>query len=172
MSNSNRSNMSGGWAEKLTNASASKLSNVSNVSSKPVATLPSTSAATKSKKPHPVNADSLQPNTFNGKEILHYLSTSYNTHLQHAKEDKEGENIKVYRSLESSSQWKTKPSSTKIAASSANTAGPNSKSKYNSKNVIRNQRDSTGKTNGNIDLLFELNRSIYQQQQHQLAHKK
>ena len=172
MSNSNRSNMSGGWAEKLTNASASKLSNVSNVSSKPVATLPSTSAATKSKKPHPVNADSLQPNTFNGKEILHYLSTSYNTHLQHAKDDKEGENTKVYRSLESSSQWKTKPTSTKIAASSANTAGPNSKSKYNSKNVIRNQRDSTGKTNGNIDLLFELNRSIYQQQQHQLAHKK
>ena len=86
--------MSGGWAEKLTNASASNLSNVSNVSSKPVTTLPSsTSAAIKSKKPHPVNADSLQPNTFNGKEILHYLSTSYNTHLQHAKEDKEGENI-------------------------------------------------------------------------------
>lgn len=162
--------MSGGWAEKLTKASAS---NVSDVSNKPVTSVPSTPAATKSKKPHHVaDADSLQPNTFNGKEILHYLSTSYNTHLQHAKDDKEGENTKVYRSLESSSQWKTKPSSTKIAASSANTAGPNSKSKYNSKNVIRNQRDSTGKTNGNIDLLFELNRSIYQQQQHQLAHKK
>lgn len=165
--------MSGGWAEKLIDASGSKASNVSNVANKPVIALPSTSAATKSKKPHPVHDDPLQPNTFNGKEILHYLNTSYNTHLQNAKADKEGENTKVYRSLESSSQWKTKPSSsTKIAASSASTSGPNSKSRYNSKNVIRNQRDSTGKTNGNIDLLFELNRSIYQQQQHQLAHKK
>ena len=161
--------MSGGWAEKLTSSSGS---NMANVSSKPVTTLPSTYVATKSKKPHPVSADSLQPNTFNGKEILQYLSTSYKMHLQNAKDDKEGENTKVYRSLESSSQWKIKPSSTKIAASSANTAGPNSKSKYNSKNVIRNQRDSTGKTNGSIDLLFELNRSIYQQQQHQLANKK
>ena len=161
-----RSNMSGGWAEKLTNASASSKPN------KSVSSLPTVRAETKAKKPQHVPSEMLQPNSFNSKEILQYLSTSYSTHIQQANDDKEGERVKLYRSLESSSQWNTKPSSTKIATATTNTPGANTKNKYNSKNVIRNQRDSHGKSSGNIDLLFELNRSIYQQQQHQQANKK
>lgn len=157
--------MTDAWAAKLSNVSASRNS------TKPTASLPSKATETKSRKPNPAHSESVQHSTFNGKEILQYLSDSYNSHVQSAKEDKDGRTVKLYRSLESSSQWKTK-SSTKIASPITNSPGTNAKSKYNSKTVIRNQRDSQGKANGNIDILFELNRSIYQQQQHQHANKK
>lgn len=148
--------MSGDWAEKLTSTSSAGSSSRNSPAL-------SGSSPAKSKKPHLAS-------TFNGKEVLQYLHDSYNTHLQEAKEDKLGEDIKVYRSLESTSQWKTKPSFSKNAGTS--TSGETTKNKHSSRTVIRNQQDSSGKSNGSLDILFELNRSIYQQQHQQQSGKK
>ena len=73
---------------------------------------------------------------------MDYLHNNYNTYLTHAREDKEGEKYKVYKSLESPNQWTSKPKN-----------GP--------KEVIRNRNGS----NGTLDLLFEINRSVYQQRE-------
>ncbi|CAX43266.1 conserved hypothetical protein [Candida dubliniensis CD36] len=81
---------------------------------------------------------------FNSREVLDYLHTNYTTYLNHAREDKEGEKYKVYRSLESPNQWTSKPSG-----------------KNGPKEVIRNRHGN----NGTLDLLFEINRSVYQQRQ-------
>lgn len=79
---------------------------------------------------------------FNSREVMDYLHNNYNTYLTHAREDKEGEKYKVYKSLESPNQWTSKPKN-----------GP--------KEVIRNRNGS----NGTLDLLFEINRSVYQQRE-------
>ena len=79
---------------------------------------------------------------FNSREVMDYLHNNYNTYLTHAREDKEGKKYKVYKSLESPNQWTSKPKN-----------GP--------KEVIRNRNGS----NGTLDLLFEINRSVYQQRE-------
>ena len=94
---------------------------------------------------------------FNAKEILSYLSSSFNSYLQDAKNDKLGDTIKVYRSLESSSQWKTSKVSNE---NGGNTNG--NKNRYTPKEVIR-----SGNKSDTLDLMFEINRSIYQQQKEQ-----
>lgn len=91
----------------------------------------------------------LQP--YNTQEVLDYLNSNFAKYTQQAKEDKEGEHVKIYRSLESSSQWTTKMSSSSSTSSQGS-------GKYGVKDVIRNKSNSN-----TLDLLFEINRSIYQQ---------
>ncbi|ODV80729.1 uncharacterized protein CANTADRAFT_47366 [Suhomyces tanzawaensis NRRL Y-17324] len=55
-------------------------------------------------------------NKYNVGEVLAYLSDTFNAHVQEAKQDKAGETIKTYRSLEASSQWKTTKPARKEAA--------------------------------------------------------
>ncbi|KAL1573050.1 hypothetical protein MG5_03256 [Candida albicans P57072] len=105
--------MASDWAAKLSGASASP-----------------------ERKPRKKDAE------FNSREVMDYLHNNYNTYLTHAREDKEGEKYKVYKSLESPNQWTSKPKN-----------GP--------KEVIRNRNGS----NGTLDLLFEINRSVYQQRE-------
>lgn len=81
------------------------------------------------------------PPTFNAHEIKQFLQSNYESYLNKAREDKDGENYKVYRSLESSNQWETQV-------------------KSSPKNVLRNRPQSS-----TVDILFEINRSIYQQRQ-------
>ncbi|RCK64455.1 hypothetical protein Cantr_00452 [Candida viswanathii] len=85
-------------------------------------------------------------------QVLDYLKSEYSSYLARAKEDKEGENYKVYRSLESPNQW-----------TSNTTSSRQSSSKYNPKEVIRNRPGN----NNTLDLLFEINRSVYQQRERQ-----
>ncbi|RLV94975.1 hypothetical protein JA1_001314 [Spathaspora sp. JA1] len=142
--------MSSDWAAKLANVSKSK--------SPPVTTptvneRKNSNVKNKKSTPTPKASPEIESN-FNSSEILQYLNTNYSKYVQLAKQDKEGDQIKIYRSLESSSQWttQTKPSTT--------TGGS---SKYNAKDVIRNKNGSTN--NNTLDLLFEINRSIYQQKE-------
>ncbi|KAL6453151.1 hypothetical protein SBY92_000499 [Candida maltosa Xu316] len=73
------------------------------------------------------------------------MSSSYSSYITKAKDDKEGEKYKIYRSLESPNQWTSKSSS----------------HKHTPKEVIRNRSGN----NGTLDLLFEINRSVYQQRE-------
>lgn len=63
---------------------------------------------------------------FNAREIADFLKSSYDKQVQEAKNSKDGESIKFYKPLESSTQWKTK--SAKSATNSGNHS-KNSKSK-------------------------------------------
>ena len=80
------------------------------------------------------------PPTFNPQEIKQFLHTNYQSYLTKAREDKDGEQYKVYKSLESSNQWETQV--------------------VNPRNVLRNRPQSN-----TVDIIFEINRSIYQQRQ-------
>lgn len=48
---------------------------------------------------------------YNASEVLSFLSARFNEELSQAKADKSGEKFKIYQSLESSSGWTTKTSS-------------------------------------------------------------
>lgn len=101
---------------------------------------------------------------FNGKEILDYLSRSYNANIEEAKKDKQGSNVRVYRSLESSSQWETKVSGLKATAARGNqNSRDNNKKKNNSGNSKQN-RSNLQKQGAHFDVLYELNKSIQNQQ--------
>lgn len=65
------------------------------------------------------------------KDVLKYLNTTYNNYLKLAKDNNGGEKVKVYKSLDSSSQWKTK---------------------HSSANSMKN--------GGHINILFEINKSV------------
>lgn len=85
-------------------------------------------------------------------QVLDYLKSEYTNYLTKAKEDKEGEKYKVYRSLESPNQW---------TSNTGNNRQNNNKN--NPKEVIRNRPGN----NNTLDLLFEINRSVYQQRERQ-----
>ncbi|KAG7661232.1 uncharacterized protein J8A68_005228 [[Candida] subhashii] len=106
----------------------------------------------------PETTESQQP-PFNSQEVLQYFNSNFSKYLQQAKEDKQGEHIKIYRSLESSSQWTTKISSYSSSTGQGGSSG-NERTKHSAKDVIRNKSNTTNNT---LDLLFEINRSIYQQ---------
>lgn len=80
--------------------------------------------------------------SFNSTEILEYLHRNFQKHLANSNTLID---TVLYKSQEGNSQWKTKPPSKKI------------NSKYNPRTVIRLDQKAS------LDLLFELNRSIYQQ---------
>ncbi|KAK6459793.1 uncharacterized protein RJT20DRAFT_22787 [Scheffersomyces xylosifermentans] len=188
--------MSSGWAAKLatpttnskqssptaTNTSSANSPNSTNNSRR----TNSGQASTKGKKnttnkestpnPHPSERPSgaatgtpqavAQAESFNAKEVLAYLNSTYNSYLAQAKNDKSGESVKVYRSLESNSQWKTKSSN----GGANNSNGSGNKNRYNPKDVIRNS--NSGNNSDTLDLVFEINRSIYQQQREQKEQSK
>lgn len=96
----------------------------------------------------PATASASPSLPFNSDEVLQYLHRNFQKNLANANTLNE---TRVYNSLEGSSQWKTKPQ--------PNNKKPYNNPKYNPRAVIRSDQKSN-----NIDLLFELNRSIYQQQ--------
>ena len=101
---------------------------------------------------------------FNGKEILDYLSRSYNANIEEAKKDKQGSNVRLYRSFESSSQWETKASGLKATAARGHqNSRDNNKKKNNSGNSKQN-RSNLQKQGAHFDVLYELNKSIQNQQ--------
>ncbi|KAK6205671.1 uncharacterized protein RJT21DRAFT_17775 [Scheffersomyces amazonensis] len=118
---------------------------------------------------------------FNADEILTYLSKSYESHIQEAKKDKAGENIKIYKSLDASSPWKSsssKPNNSNnlnINTTSTNSSTSNSNNSTGSGNSTHTNTSSNNNNNNNsnnvirnhgstLDILFEINRSIYQSQ--------
>ncbi|EGW31879.1 uncharacterized protein SPAPADRAFT_62486 [Spathaspora passalidarum NRRL Y-27907] len=140
--------MSNDWAAKLA-ISSSKSTNIppqnSQNANKPKRKQSTPPSSGSSNKPTPE-----VESRFNSSEVLDYLNSNHTKYLQLAKQDKEGEQVKIYRSLEASSQWTT------------TTKPVNPSGKYNAKDVIRNK---SGTTNNTLDLLFEINRSIYQQKE-------
>lgn len=85
-------------------------------------------------------------------QVLSFLKSEYSNYITKAKEDKEGDHYKVYRSLESPNQWTSNTSSNR-----------QNNNKHNPKEVIRNRPGN----NNTLDLLFEINRSVYQQRERQ-----
>lgn len=89
----------------------------------------------------------------NGK--LNYTELLAHFHSQHThfrKQACEGLDVSLYVPGPFQTQWKTKPSKKQDPT------------KYVPKEVVRTHADLSGSSTGSIDLLFELNRSIYQQQ--------
>lgn len=78
------------------------------------------------------SSNQIVSDVYNASEVLCFLSSKYNEELSQAKVDKSGEKSKIYQSLESSSAWTTKTSSS-------------------------NKRSSLG---DDYDLLKELNRGL------------
>ncbi|CAH2354272.1 hypothetical protein CLIB1423_15S02432 [[Candida] railenensis] len=95
------------------------------------------------------NVNAINQSNFNSTEIIEYLHRNFQKNLANSNTSND---TLVYKSLESNSQWKTKSVVNKKA----------SNTKYNPKAVIRQEHKSNS-----LDLLFELNRSVYQQQQQQ-----
>lgn len=99
------------------------------------------------------NAQNSQNTTQTGK--LNYSELVAHFHSQHTrflKQAREGLDVRVYVPGTPQTQWKTKPPK------------KNDPTKYVPKEVVRTHADLAGNSTGSIDLLFELNRSIYQQQ--------
>lgn len=48
------------------------------------------------------------PDTYNASDVLAFMSSQYNLALASSKQDKLGEKVRIYRSLDSSSAWTTK----------------------------------------------------------------
>lgn len=109
---------------------------------------------------------------FNGKEILEYLSRNYQANIEEAKKDKQGSNVRVYRSLESSSQWETKASGLKAMSARGNHhSGDNNKKKNTSGNTTKQNRTNVQKQGAHFDVLYELNKSIQHQNQQKSKNK-
>lgn len=53
----------------------------------------------------------ISPEPYNSSEVLSFLSDQYNTEINAAKQDKAGHKYRIYRSLDSSSSWSTKTTS-------------------------------------------------------------
>ncbi|KAI5961313.1 hypothetical protein CANMA_003833 [Candida margitis] len=133
--------MASDWAAKLANAAPTQDKPTTNetllTQAKQDKKVKSSRSTSRTPPPPPPSSSS----SFNGQEIKQFLQSHYQTYLAKAQQDKDGEQYKVYRSLESSNQWETQVRS-------------------NPKNVLRNRPQSN-----TIDILFEINRSIYQQRQ-------
>lgn len=75
------------------------------------------SSKSTSKDASPVDLQRSKP--YNAEEVLLFLSASYESELNRAKQDKAGETYRVYQSLESSSAWSTKTNSSSKRSSTS-----------------------------------------------------
>ncbi|KAG5422297.1 hypothetical protein I9W82_001392 [Candida metapsilosis] len=137
--------MASDWAAKLAQAAPTQPKSATQTPSqaKPDKTSKSTTRPTsRSSPPPPKGAQQTTTSaSFNAQQVQQYLQSNYESYLTKARQDKEGEHYKIYRSLESSNQWETQV-------------------KSSARNVLRNQSQSN-----TIDILFEINRSVFQQRQ-------
>lgn len=139
--------MASDWAAKLAHAAPAQPKSATQTppQAKPDKFLKSIARPTSRSPPPPpkgAQQTSSQPTaSFNAQQVQQYLQSNYESCLTKARQDKEGEHYKIYRSLESSNQWETQV-------------------KSSARNVLRNQSQSN-----TIDILFEINRSVYQQRQ-------
>ena len=104
----------------------------------------STKRETPSPVPVPADAVPVVAENFNAEEVLEYLHRNFQKQL--ANVNTQDDDARVYKLLESASQWKTKPVAQKKGTAS------------------RNSRKSDSKGSG-FDLLYELNRSQNQKSQ-------
>ncbi|KAI5968936.1 hypothetical protein KGF57_000051 [Candida theae] len=107
----------------------------------PSTAAPGTTTTTSTTSTSTSTSTSSSPSSFNAQEVKQFLQSNFDSYSAKAREDKDGEQYKIYRSLESSNQWETKVNS-------------------NPRNVLRNRPQSN-----TVDILFEINRSIFQQRQ-------
>ncbi|KAI3402867.2 hypothetical protein KGF56_004328 [Candida oxycetoniae] len=137
---------------------------------------PSTSSSTPTKSSlltgmrstTPTNVESCE---FNSKELLEYFDSEYKRYLNEAKKDKDGEVYKIYKSLESSNQWTTKLSSNLNKNFGPKNVFRNSKNNGEKKDSYHSSENGFNGPNVNtVDILFELNRSIYQQRTQSQSH--